>query len=335
MQNSKNPSFPEGFFCYIDYMKSLLANYKNGNHTVCLYSDGTKIKETIDPSADHFTYDFPENMDIKITDYCDGGCPYCHENSTMRGVHGDLGAISKTIESLHAGTELAIGGGNALAHPGLIPFLEKLKDLGIVSNITINQRHIQPFLPKIENMVNYGLVHGIGVSLVDSSDKETFDLIDGLGDNVVIHTIAGILCKKDIPVLSGRKVLILGYKDLRRGHAYIGKKKSMIDGRIGWLRDNIQDISKKFRVMSFDCLGISQIHPKEGLGISDSKYASMFQGDDTDVRDKDGNITCATMYMDVPNMTVARMSTAALDKRFGFTGREPIESLLGMTTKGW
>ena len=61
----------------------------------------------------------------------------------------------------------------------------------------------------------------------------------------------------------------------------------------------------------------------------------MYQGSDTDVFDKDGNITCCTMYIDVPNMKVARMSTAALDKRFDFTGKENIADLLKLTTQGW
>ena len=55
----------------------------------------------------------------------------------------------------------------------------------------------------------------------------------------------------------------------------------------------------------------------------------------TDVKDADGNITCATMYIDVPNMTVARMSTAALDKRYTFTGDEDIADLLKISTQGW
>ena len=132
-----------------------LKGYENGNHITKIYDDGTKIKETghfefrplpgmkggpkiwVPDDADHFTYDFPENADIKITDYCDAGCAYCHENSTVKGVHGDLRRIEKTIDSLHAGTELAIGGGNALAHPDLIWFLEKLKKKGVITNIFV------------------------------------------------------------------------------------------------------------------------------------------------------------------------------------------------------
>jgi organic radical activating enzyme len=302
---------------------------------VTIYSDGTKIKETLDPMADHFTYDFPENFDIKITDQCDGGCVYCHENSTVNGKHGDLRALEPMIATLHSGTECAIGGGNALAHPDLVWFLERLKEQGVIANITINQRHLKPYKDIICKIVGDGLVHGIGISLTDSSNKEDFDFIDTLGDNVVIHTIAGILTAKDLPALSDRKVLILGYKDLRRGHAMLEKHSDEIKANINWLKFMMMRSILPFKVMSFDCLGIEQLDPKTALNISDKDFNTLFQGSDTDVKDADGNITCATMYIDVPNMQVARMSTAALDKRYSFTGKENIHDLLQVTTQGW
>lgn len=316
-------------------MRTKLNTYTNGNHTVTIYSDGTKIKETLDPKADHFTYEFPENFDIKVTDQCDGGCRYCHENSTVNGKHGDLRALEPMIATLHAGTECAVGGGNALAHPDLVWFLERLKEQGVIANITINQRHLKPYKDLICKIVGDGLVHGIGISLTDSSNKEDFDFIDTLGDNVVIHTIAGILTAKDLPALSGRKVLILGYKDLRRGHAMLEKHSDEIKANINWLKFMMMRSVLPFRVMSFDCLGIEQLDPKTALNISDKDFNTLFQGSDTDVKDADGNITCATMYIDVPNMQVARMSTAALDKRYSFTGKENIHDLLQVTTQGW
>lgn len=84
----------------------ILNSYINGNHKVIIFDDGTKIKETgsfvtSDPKSnkddtanmtqrlkwvsnddDHFTYDFPENFDIKITDQCDAGCKYCFPANT-------------------------------------------------------------------------------------------------------------------------------------------------------------------------------------------------------------------------------------------------------------
>lgn len=328
--------------------------YENGNHITKIYDDGTKIKETghfefrplpgmkggpkvwVPDDADHFTYDFPENADIKITDYCDAGCAYCHENSTVKGVHGDLRRIEKTIDSLHAGTELAIGGGNALAHPDLIWFLEKLKKNGVIANITINQKHLRPYKDLICKLVAEELVHGIGVSLVDSSNKDDFDFIDTLGNNVVIHTIAGILDENDLDVLKNRKVLILGYKDLRRGHAMLEKDFDEITHRMDLLRKLwLYDLKKNCKVVSFDCLAIEQLDPKNVLNVSDKDWSTLFQGSDTDVKDADGNITCATMFIDCVTMTVARMSTAALDKRYPFTGDEDIADLLKISTQGW
>lgn len=332
----------------------LLKGYENGNHIVKIFDDGTKIKETghfeevclpgkkggykkwVPSDEDHFTYDFPENADIKITDYCDAGCAYCHENSTTKGVHGDLRRIEKTLDSLHAGTEMAVGGGNALAHPDLIWFLEKLKSKGVLANITINQKHLKPYKDLICKLVAENLVHGIGISLVNSSNKDDFDFIDTLGDNVVIHTIAGVLDEKDFEVLKGRKILILGYKNLRRGSSFLEKDFVNINHRMDMLRVVwLPQLRKECKVVSFDCLAIEQLDPKKTLNISQEAWDTLFQGADTNVKDKDGNITCATMYIDVPTMTVARMSTAALDKRYSFNGDENIEDLLKISTQGW
>ena len=74
-------------------LPKIISSYKNGNHIVTIYSDGTKVKETIYPNASHFTYDSPESFDLKITDYCDGGCIFCAENSTTNGKHANLSNI--------------------------------------------------------------------------------------------------------------------------------------------------------------------------------------------------------------------------------------------------
>ena len=312
-------------------MEKVLSVYKNGNHQVTIMSDGTKIKETFDPAADHFTYDFAENVDIKITDYCDGGCPYCHENSTIKGKHGDLKSLEKLFKTITPGTELAIGGGNALAHPDLIWFLELLKEQGVVANITVNQKHIEPYKDLLIDITNRKLVNGIGISLTNS---KTFDkkFVKSLSDNVVIHTIAGVLSEEDLPAISGMKALILGYKHLRRGNDYFSDE---VIKRIHWLREYLPVVAGITKVLSFDCLGIEQLDPKKTLKIKDEDWNGLFQGSDTDVKDKDGNITCATFYIDVPNMTCARMSTAALDKRFTFTSDDDIKDLFKKSIQAW
>ena len=339
-------------------MNKILGMYKNGNHKVTIFDDGTKIKETFDEKADHFTYDFPENFDIHINNRCNAGCPYCHEGSTKDGevpslvdmilenkgrvikhLDGDkytfTGKLTPLYNSLRAGTEMAIGGGNIFeSDPAEFEFFLNInKNKNILSNITVNQVHVKPNFEKLKKWVDEGLVHGIGVSLVNSKDKEFWKCIDQLGNNVVIHTIAGILTEKDLPYLKNRKMLILGYKHLRRGNEYFSEA---VQKNIDWLKENIGLVSKTVSLMSFDCLGIEQINPKAELNISDEEWNSLYQGSDTDVKDAEGNITCSTMYIDlVGGAKCARMSTAALDKRYAFDYNESIEDVFKKSIQDW
>ena len=68
----------------------MLGQYKNGNYIVTIYDNGTKIRETIDPLATAFIPEFAENIDLKITDRCDIGCAYCHEDCKSNGVNSDI-----------------------------------------------------------------------------------------------------------------------------------------------------------------------------------------------------------------------------------------------------
>ena len=325
---------------------AILGDYVNGNHRTILYDDGTRVRETgsyvdgkwVADDADHFTFDFPESFDLKITDFCDGGCPWCHENSSLIGKHGDLSKLDYIVETMQPGTEIAVGGGHALACPGLLPFLQQLKERGIIANITVNQKHLGEWSGAIMHLVQENLVRGIGISLADSSKIEDLDFIDKLGPNVVIHVIAGIFDDKDIPFVRGRKVLILGYKMLRRGNSYIDSsiKYAELVHNMELLRVLWQhDLAKECKAVAYDNLAIEQLGPKEEFRIPDTKYVHMYQGNDTECFDADGNMTCSTMFIDLPNMQVARMSTAPMETRQPFTGNESIEELLKLTTKGW
>ena len=79
----------------------ILGSYTNGNFRTAIFEDGTKIRETND---DEFQAAFAENMDIKITNYCDMGCPFCHEGSTTDGKFGDIDRKSTRLNSSHPTT---------------------------------------------------------------------------------------------------------------------------------------------------------------------------------------------------------------------------------------
>jgi organic radical activating enzyme len=254
---------------------SVWKKYRNGNYTVKFNTaDGTKIRETED---DDFIAEFPENMDVKITNQCDMNCPMCHENSTKDGLHGDI-LNPKFINTLRPYTEMAIGGGNPLAHPDLIPFLEKLKERRVVANMTVNQVHFETSQDFIKELVDKELIHGLGVSLVDAS-KEFVELLKQY-PNAVIHVINGILRPSDIEVLKDNelKMLILGYKQFRRGVDWYSVDHENIIVKKMWLYDGISDIVNQFKVVSFDNLAIEQLHVKRLMSVEE--WNEFYMGDD-------------------------------------------------------
>ena len=180
-----------------------LYDYQNGNYRVVILEDGTKIRET---EEKNFIPAFAENCDVKITDKCDGGCPYCYEGCTKNGKHAKLfdREIVETLESmsvkytpaqkwltkLHPGTELALNG-NDLTHPDLNPdypiLLHWLKNRGIITNLTVNQKHFLQYFDLLKKWSDEKLIHGLGVSMTTSSEY-FFEKVKEF-PNAVIHTI--------------------------------------------------------------------------------------------------------------------------------------------------
>ena len=234
----------------------LLGAYKNDNYRTLILSDGTKIRKTND---DEFIPDFAENMDIKITNCCDRNCLMCHEGSIPDGKHGDI-MNEKFIDTLHPYQEVAIGGGDITTHPDLIPFLQKLKERKVIANITVNQIHFEQKQDLIKRLVNEKLIYGLGVSLVNPTEK--FISLIKQYPNAVIHVINGILKPSDIEALGNNnlKMLILGYKQLRRGTDWYTEDHENIVVRQMWLKENICNIYDKFKVVSFDNLAIEQLN---------------------------------------------------------------------------
>lgn len=284
--------------------------------------------ETIDYNGPVYNIEVEDNHNYYVSDILVSNC---HENSSINGKHADLKRIHNLMGTCLPGTEIAIGGGNALAHPDIELFVSYLKSLNLLPSITINQKHIKPYFNKLKSLA----FCGIGVSLTDPNNEEDFKLIDRFGNRVVIHTIAGILKPSDYPILKNRKVLILGYKDFRRGHTNLVNNSEEIKKNIEQLKNDLPMLVKHCRSISFDCLGIEQINPKEILHISDEEYNRLYQGHDYDMFDEYGNITVGTMFIDAVKMQVARSSTTPLDKRQTFVEKHNIKELLAMSCKSY
>ena len=259
------------------------ARYRNGNAiTTINLVDGSKIRETED---DDFNLEFPESIDLNIGNRCDGGCQFCYINASPNGVDADL-MSAKFVDTLHPFTEVAING-NSVDHPQLIPFLEKLKSKRLLSNITVNQIHFEQKENVIADLVDRGLVKGIGVSL----RKATPEFVQRVKKypNAVIHTINGILTPDDLEVMRDNdlKLLILGYKDLGRGISYKENNDLIVKLRQRYLYDVLDTLPNCFKVVSFDNLAIEQLKPQRFL--SKEKWDEIYMGDEG----------TASMYVDL------------------------------------
>lgn len=272
---------------------SMLARYKNGNYIVTLLSDGTKIRMTND---DDFVPAFAENCDVKITDKCSVGCPFCYENCTPEGKHCDITKYQKLIDSLHAGTELALNG-NDMDHPQLIQLLEMLKERHIFANITVNQSQFMRKAKLLTYLQRHKLLWGIGISYMGGTN--VVDEVKRFGiENAVFHTIAGITTEEMYNELADakQKVLVLGYKDRGRGHAHKGAFHDDIERHMTWLKENIMRLSKECSVVSFDNLALEQLDIKSMLPAE--VWEECYMGDDGDY----------TFYMDLVAGTYSRNS---------------------------
>lgn len=286
-------------------LMSNIVTYQNGNYTVVLNLDnGSKTREN---GLDFFRADFPEAADICCTRFCTVGCKFCHEDASADGKAGDIMGedFQKLLYSFHEYTELSLGGGTITTHPDLIPFLRKCKELNLIPNITVHQFEFMKNQELIEQLVNEKLVYGIGVSLVDPLQPKFLKTISKYS-NLVLHVINGVVTMDTLRALKSRnlKILILGYKTVRRGEEYVKEDwaKELVSNKQKAIYDNLERMinEKWFSVISFDNLAISQLEPKRLMSKED--WNTMYMGEDY------GNMSSASMYIDAVEMKFARNS---------------------------
>lgn len=232
----------------------------------------------------------------------------CHENSTPDGKHGDILNL-KFLETLHPYAEIAIGGGNPLCHPQLEQFLEYCKTKKFIPSMTVNQVHFEEQFDYIQRLVDNELIYGLGVSLV----APTAEFIEKVKKfpNAVIHIINGIITKEQLLSLRKHdlKILILGYKEVRRGKDLYSKSAKVIENRKEMLRTYLPTMIKDgwFKVISFDNLAINQLHVKSLM--NPKQWETFYMGDDG----IDGSLTSSSMFIDAVEGTFA-INSCSMDR---------------------
>lgn len=256
--------------------------YRNGNASVWLdLRDGTRIIEY--PDNEPLTLETPLNIDIRVSTQCPYGynantgkstCAFCHESALVSGVECHYGVLQQVLmdAKLPRGTEIALGVNQVT--DDLIQFVKNLWKLGLVVNITINERYITEFGDtRLKEMIPY--VFGLGISY--RSLQGCLSLPDWIADypHTVIHVINGIDDFDDIKELGVkyRKLLVLGEKDFGFNR---GKVDLNTPSHKQW-KANIMQLTKIFDIVSFDNLGLQQLEIRGK--ITDEEYKSFYQGE--------------------------------------------------------
>lgn len=302
--------------------------YKNGNYLVSInpIETGTKIYHAL-RSGEEFIPEFPDNIDIKLTGKCYQGCPYCHENSSPSGTHGDLKKLKELIErSLPSQVpiELSFGGGNlALMDPSSLgEFFKWICRRGHVVSVTLNYSGlIEANLLDWPNIV-FPYVHAIGISLDNEYMKydiyniklnNTMNFMIPNGVHKVFHLVLGtfdiialekLLSQPSSDLPSNQRILFLGYKTKGRGEEW-GKnipRDWMKDFR-RWFIQGINGISSgKWPGtnwnFSFDNLALSQLNLRNG--ILERKWKEIYMGQENS----------HSMYIDAVTKTFSPSSTS-------------------------
>lgn len=256
--------------------------YRNGNASVWLdLQDGTRIIEY--PDNEPLTLDTPLNIDIRVSTQCPYGynvetkqstCAFCHESALVNGVECHYGVLQQVLTDakLPRGTEIALGVNQIT--DDLMQFVKNLWKLGLVVNITMNERYILEFGDtRLKQLLPY--VYGLGISY--RSLQGCLSLPDWIANysHTVIHVINGIDDFDDVKELGVkyRKLLILGEKDFgfNRGKVDLNTQQHK-----QW-KSNVMQLTKIFDIVSFDNLGLQQLEIRGK--ITDEEYKSFYQGE--------------------------------------------------------
>ena len=241
----------------------MMVQYQNGNSTIELSNDGTRVI-TYD---DTLQLQYPLNIDIRVSTKCAFGynpktgkavCDFCHESARTDGTECDYQSLQHKLIGLPKGIELAVGA-NQLTQ-GLYDFIDWCDGNGYVVNLTLNQGHIKRDQEMVKKCYSKGIIKGLGISYRSSLkwDIPQFVLDN---PNTVFHVIAGIdeisevLSLKDKGV---KKILVLGEKNFgfNEGKVDLSTKKHK-----EWLWF-ISKLFTTFDVTSFDNLGLEQLRVK-------------------------------------------------------------------------
>ena len=254
---------------------NLLAKYKNGNATVQLLQDGTRIIE-YDGDLD---LEYPLNVDVRVSSKCTFGmnpktgkavCSFCHESATTDGSGGLVFDLGERLEELPVGTEIAIGANQI--DWSFTALLSRLR--GRVLNLTVNQGHLSRELLKLKMLIEHNYIRGLGVSYRPEMAPIPQEILDY--PNTVVHVIAGIDDIHEVERLASigvKKLLVLGEKDF----GFNQGKVDLQSHKHRFWQMYLHRLFDLFEVVSFDNLAAEQL--RVARFVPQNHWDEIYQGE--------------------------------------------------------
>lgn len=288
--------YPTNIFQYRNYLNKI-GCYTNGNYKTTIYGDGTRIRELQPHSAyynqglyrkdkyklneiDMMEPEFVENIDLKITNFCENNCEFCYAESNIQGKDADYEDVISVIDSMKPYTEIAFGGGNVLTYARLEDILRYAKSKDIIANITVRDIDILgKYRDIFENLCKEQLVRAVGVSITNIENLCKMDSVETNRVQLIAHMIIGIHTIEDIKTVIDKSkfdgVLLLGYKSIGKGLKYYEDNKDKIVKSIANIQlSDLMEIDT-YKKIAFDNLAIDQLK----LDV-ENKYCDIYQGED-------------------------------------------------------
>ncbi len=174
-----------------------IRDFPENNYKAIFTDTGRTLHLRYDNTKPMTELEYPEILEVAINNRCYAKCDWCYISAMSNGTnYEDIIKKAETyfgdmIENQRP-NQLALGGaGEPTLHPDLVPFMAKLRELGIMPNYTTNGMHLTPEL--IEGTVKYA--GGVAISTHPHLEKVWRKGIKTLTDagvrtnlHIVIHT---------------------------------------------------------------------------------------------------------------------------------------------------
>lgn len=234
--------------------ESLVCRHDDPFWTLFDRRTGTKTRLSFGEEPGYYKAQYPELVDIKITDFCPYNCGYCYQGSTEQGNHASLKKLRDLAEVLAdvRTFEVALGGGEPTMHPDFGVVVRLFREAGIIPNFTTRN------LKWVADPANRDIIRACGgfafsvdraatiaaVATAVQGIRTDIAVANGHGPQVSIQYVVGTASDDEFERIIAAcaeahlGLTLLGYKDTGRGEIYrIGDEGRVqtSQAEIGWL----------------------------------------------------------------------------------------------------